>query len=384
MATLGAGDGLGRLPTLVPEASDIARQLGLLGPCRPLADQLAMTVARTAPDDLVAKVGEFNVWMMGAPTARDGDALRLLGLGETIARSQSEWTRATKLCASTSAAAFQLRLEPSHPLAKQLAELARTARRDARLAEVPVGGFDVGMMAALPAPLREMLRPLRETIEQSRSSIELSALRSRDRLVAQHTAPPPHPVTTLCAALTAAVRGCVTIATLLDPATESLVIEEVAWLLAWSSTPAWPQQAERTAHVTARQRALLEAIVDAREPQRRLRIGTKEYGQNRAAITLAPADRDRWVWQRARAHLSGKVRRERLPTPSPADALADTIEMERLLTLTLPTDPSWSEDATPLLGSVVLEVWDRLVPEDRALIQTALKAQLRRTASLPE
>jgi hypothetical protein len=383
MATLGAGDGLGRLPTLVPEASDIARQLGLLGPCHPLADQLAMTVARTARDDLVAKVGEFDVGIMGARAARDRDALRLLGLGETIARLQSEWTRATKLCASTSTAAFQLGLEPSHPLAKQLAELARTARRDARLAEIPVGGFDVGMMAALPAPLREMLRPLRETIEQSRS-IELSALRSRDRLVAQHTAPPPHPVTTLGAALAAAVRGCVTITTLLDPATESLVIEEVASLLASSSTPAWHQRAERTAHATARQRALLEAIVDAREPQPRLRIGTKEYGQNRAAITLAPADRDRWVWQRARGVLSGKVRRERLPTPSPADALADTIEMERLLTLTLPTDPSWSEDATPLLGSVVLEVWDQLVPEDRALIQTALKAQLRRTASLPE
>jgi hypothetical protein len=199
-----------------------------------------------------------------------------------------------------------------------------------------------------------------------------------------HTGPKPHALSTLAAAVAEAVLERVTIATLLDPKTPSLVMEEVAWLFAASTTPAWPDPAERMTHVAARQRALLEAIVDAKEPQPRLRIRTKQYGHKRAAITLAPADRDAWVWQRARGHLTGRVRRERLPPPSPADALADTVGMENLISLTQPSDPSWSKDATFLLGSVVLGLWDQLVPEDRALIQTALKAQSRSAASLPE
>lgn len=187
---------------------------------------------------------------------------------------------------------------------------------------------------------------------------------------------PPQPLlVVLSAAVAEAVRDCVTIATLLDPATSSSVAEEVAYLLGWSSTPAWPQRAERTTHAEARQRALLEAIVDARELQPRLRIGTKEYGQHMAPITLPRAEREAWVLQRARRYLGGKVRRENVPMLPPDEGAAEG--MERLLSLTMPNDENWPEDATPLLGSAVREVWPYLHRDDRERILTTFTAKLK-------
>jgi hypothetical protein len=192
---------------------------------------------------------------------------------------------------------------------------------------------------------------------------------------AQHTGPEPHvALITLGVAVSAAVRDCVSLRTLFDARTPSSVTEEVALQLTARSTPAWRQPAERTAHALARQRALLEAIVDASEPQPRLRIGSKEYGQQRAPVTLPPEELEAWVWQRARRYLCGKLRRETVPT-LPPDAGA-VQSMDHLLSLTMPNDENWPEDATPLLGAAVCEVWDRLDRDDRDRILTALKAKL--------
>jgi hypothetical protein len=313
--------------------------------------------------------------MMAGLGAGDGD-----GLGRLPILVSEGWGVPRQFAE----AAYQLwLLEPC--LTNQTAETVVRTAPDDRLAYV-IGGFDVGTVLARAIRERYGLPSLRETIALNWGHASKPRTGTRGGAPCAHqTGPEPHEaLITLGAAVAAAVQDCVTLATLFDSETPSFVMEEVEWLLAASPTPAWPDPAERMTHVAARHRVLLEAKAEAKVPQPRLRIGTKEYGQNRAAITLAPVNRDEWVWQKARGLLSGKMRRKRLLTPSPADALADTVQTENLISLTEPADPSWAENAKFLLGSVVLESWDKLVPEDRALIERAVKTQYRRAASLPE
>jgi hypothetical protein len=274
-------------------------------------------------------------------------------------------------------AAYQLwLLEPS--LTNQRAETVVPTTPDDRLANV-IGGFDVGMISARAARQRYGIPSLRETIALGWArTIELRDLTS-GAAPSYHTSPELHDaLITLGSAVTAAVRWA-TILTLLDPETPKDVQEGSGWLLASSSTPAWREQAKHIGHAHARQGALLQAIGDARQPQPRLRIGKKEYGQQRAPITLPAAELEAWVWQRARRYLCGKLRRKVVPTFVPEEDAVESMEPIRLLTM--PNDENWPQDATPLLGAVVREIWDDLDRDNRDRILRTLKVKLRAAAS---
>jgi hypothetical protein len=295
MAALGADDEF-RLPTLVSQGwdgarqfTDAARQLWLTEP-NP-TNQLAETVARSAPDDRVAVLGEDNVGM-SARTARERYGLP--SLRDTIAL---DWVHASKLRTWTSGA----------------------------------------------APF------------------------------AQRTAPKPPALITLGAAVSAAVRWA-TLSTLLDPETPKDVQEGDGWLLAWAATPAWPEPATADRQARARLQALFRALVDAREPQKRLRLGAAVIGQHMAATALPAADCERWVWQRAKGYLVRRVHER--PVVFRPPITGGEAAIEHLLASTLPSDRKWPEELTPLLGEVTRELYDELQPVDRRRILTGLQAKL--------
>jgi hypothetical protein len=235
--------------------------------------------------------------------------------------------------------------------------------------------FTVGMMSARAARERYGLPSLRETIAlEPARAIELCGWISGAAPFAHHNGPKLHAaLITLGAPVTAPVRR-LAISILLDSETPKDLQESIGWFLAWAATPAWSRPATARRQARARLQALFRALVDAREPQKRLRLGAAVVGQRMAATALPVADCERWIWQRAKGYLTGRVHERPLVFRLPVTGGEAAIE--HLLRITRPSDPEFREELTPLLGEVTRELYDELAPADRRRILTGLQAKL--------
>jgi hypothetical protein len=229
------------------------------------------------------------------------------------------------------------------------------------------------------ARLSEQLRPVLEHSARMMEGVWPLFLDAAPPAM-QLNAEPPADFAAFAAALTEAVRTCATIATLLDDTVAESTVEAVLEWLSRVPTPAWPEPAADGWEAAARRRALETALVDAREPRGRLRIGPKVLGCDRAAVTLNPKDCEQWVWQQARNNKAGDSRRVRSTTPRRVPLAAPSSEatgLEEVLVLPNSENP---EETLPMLvlGAATLEVMDEFLPEDRDRLEVAVKQQLAR------
>jgi hypothetical protein len=233
----------------------------------------------------------------------------------------------------------------------------------------------VGMMSERAARERYGLPSLRETIAlESARAIERCGWTSVAAPFAHHDGPKLRAaLITLGAPLTAAVRG-LAISILLDSETPKDLQEAIGWFLAWAPTPAWSTPATTRRQARARLDALFRGLVDARTPQPRLRLGAAVVGQRMAATALPAADRERWFWQRVKGYLTGRVH-ERPVVVRPLITGGEAA-IEHLLRITLPSDPEWPEELTPLLGEVTREHLPEIPPAVRRRMMTSLLAKL--------
>jgi hypothetical protein len=174
-------------------------------------------------------------------------------------------------------------------------------------------------------------------------------------------------------AVAGAVR-CVTMETFVDARIPQATREVIGRLLAAAPSPGWPQAARGEWEADRRYTALFEAMLDAEQPAKLLRLGKQVVGCNQPAMTLPALQRDKWIWQRARGHFVGWVRRhERSAVPSRAapdcgSGVASVVAIEELI-----TQPKEHAEIMQLLGAATDEVLPDLCSDDQDKIKAAFK-----------